>query len=664
MGKRQQRAASYWGWLIFSGIGFVLVAVTLIRFQAFRTPAGVWYRKRMVLYMVPVALTLLLSLLSPDRKKCRKKGFATLQRGAFMAVGIVLGTLCFQGMCWQGEWLVAIPQDPVFLGLALLLTTAVYMTVWALVWDARVCTMAAYWFLYVCGYAYACVYQFRGVTFKPMDLLTLETALAVAGNYRYPLEANHVFWACVGVLLCRLSSWVPREKSRAIGMRLGKLAGLAVTGGVIAFLLCSPFINTLDIQTPGLEHAADFYHSRHGTLTILMKELWNLKNNKPEGYKAQALADAVPALLAPELMEGAQEKPNVLVIMDESLADLTSLWQIQTNQDPLPYLHRLRENVVYGNIYVNVYGGTTCNTEHSFLTGTLQAPQLSLPLFATVREDTPSLAWQMKAQGYATIAMHPENPANFQRNVCYPRLGFDRFLSIGDFENIEYFRKYASDRTCFQKIISLYESKPPEEKLFVFNVTMQNHSSYTEWGVANSITVENGGDTAQLSQYLTCVHASDQAFEELITYFEGQKEPVLILIFGDHQPNIQMTDFAKKESLSSIEQRLTPYITPFLIWANYPIEAEHVEGISINYLQALLLQKGGLPMTAYDKWLLDIMPQYPIVTVDGYMNSEGAFTLWSEQEPPDVLKRMNEMRYNRLYDGPSRLPALDIVRAQ
>ena len=55
--------------------------------------------------------------------------------------------------------------------------------------------------------------QFCGVSFEPMDHLTLEAALAVTGNDWYPLEANHVFWACVGVRLCRLNA---RESLHAL----------------------------------------------------------------------------------------------------------------------------------------------------------------------------------------------------------------------------------------------------------------------------------------------------------------------------------------------------------------------------------------------------------------------------------------------------------------
>ena len=70
-----------------------------------------------------------------------------------------------------------------------------------------------------------------------------------------------------------------------------------------------------------------------------------------------------------------------------------------------------------------------------------------------------------------------------------------------------------------------------------FNVTMQNHSSYTESfdNFHPDIKVE-GTDSAALNNYLSLMKLSDEALQELITYFEGQDEETIIVFFGDHQP--------------------------------------------------------------------------------------------------------------------------------
>ena len=43
----------------------------------------------------------------------------------------------------------------------------------------------------------------------------------------------------------------------------------------------------------------------------------------------------------------------------------------------------------------------------------------------------------------------------------------------------------------------------------------------------------------ETEQYLSIMHASDEALRELITYFETVEEPTLIVFFGDHQPSVE-----------------------------------------------------------------------------------------------------------------------------
>ena len=43
----------------------------------------------------------------------------------------------------------------------------------------------------------------------------------------------------------------------------------------------------------------------------------------------------------------------------------------------------------------------------------------------------------------------------------------------------------------------------------------------------------------ETEQYLSIMHASDEALRELITYFEKVEEPTLIVFFGDHQPSVE-----------------------------------------------------------------------------------------------------------------------------
>ena len=76
--------------------------------------------------------------------------------------------------------------------------------------------------------------------------------------------------------------------------------------------------------------------------------------------------------------------------------------------------------------------------------------------------------------------------------------------------------------------------------LFLFNVTIQNHGGYEDENFRT--TVQGGGGRRGIPPGGAVPEPdqkSDQALEELIGYFSQQEDPVVILFFGDHWPNLE-----------------------------------------------------------------------------------------------------------------------------
>lgn len=211
---------------------------------------------------------------------------------------------------------------------------------------------------------------------------------------------------------------------------------------------------------------------------------------------------------------------------------------LPVNEDYMPFIHSLQqgaENTQTGYLNVSVKGGNTANTEFEFLTGDTMAflPAGSIPYQQYITKDTPSMASYLKSLGYETYAMHPYYASGWNRDKIYPLLGFDSFYSSTDFYGSTYERGYIDDSSCVDKIIETYEKKDAGTPAFIFNVTMQNHSPYTDGyqNLQGNVTVD-GTVSAQLSEYLTLVKLSDTALEKLIDYFETQDEPTVIVFFG------------------------------------------------------------------------------------------------------------------------------------
>lgn len=150
----------------------------------------------------------------------------------------------------------------------------------------------------------------------------------------------------------------------------------------------------------------------------------------------------------------------------------------------------------------------------------------------------------MKEEGYKTYSIHPESSKNWNRDKIYQMFGFDESYWKEDFKGEEQFHSGVSDRATYHKIEELFEHKDSADRIFVFDVTMQNHGGYErqEYEPQDSIHAENI-KCEEADLYLSLINESDKAFGEMIQYFEGKSEKVIICMFGDHQPMFEDENF-------------------------------------------------------------------------------------------------------------------------
>ena len=282
----------------------------------------------------------------------------------------------------------------------------------------------------------------------------------------------------------------------------------------------------------------------HGFYLDFFMNLHYLNMEKPEGYAKEEVERILAGIKSDEVDETKlSQKPNIIVVMNESLADYTQvdpMGNMTYNRDYLPYIHSLNDNVIKGKCYVSIYGSLTADSEFECLTGNSMAflPMATAPYQQFIKGTTFSLPLYLKTLGYRTLAVHPCNPANWNRTNAYASMDFDEFLSKDAFENPEIIRQVSDDAT-YQKVEEQFESKKPEETLFVMAVTMQNHGGYTEPSDWENPIIAGDGSYPMANEYLSSASVSDEAYERLINYFSDYKEPVLILMFGDHQRAIE-----------------------------------------------------------------------------------------------------------------------------
>lgn len=92
--------------------------------------------------------------------------------------------------------------------------------------------------------------------------------------------------------------------------------------------------------------------------------------------------------------------------------------------------------------------------------------------------------------------------------------------------------RLVTDYANYQYLIKQFEEKEKDSPMFIFNVTMQNHSGYSsDYNFADRITLNEYDSEEYLNAevYLSLMKQSDSAFKYLIEYFEQVEEPTIIV---------------------------------------------------------------------------------------------------------------------------------------
>ncbi len=551
-----------------------------------------------------------------------------------------------------------------------------YLAVFAVSGSTRVGILLTAVFLYLVSVAEYLVAGFRGRPIMIWDILALRTALSVAGHYEFVMT-QEIYLAGLGVQVICLFALVFPKRVKSRKKRLvyaGGYVGMAVT-------FCVWFYTAL-IPDYGLEinmWEVNETYQEYGYVLSTAVSLNYTVQKKPKGYNLSRVKQIYDSTVEENqiLLASAGDtdvdslentKPvNIICIMNESFSDLKVAGEFKTNQEYLPFLNSLKNNTIRGSLCVPVFGSLTSNSEFEFLTGdsiSLLQPN-SIAYQFNVKPNTYSLVSTLKSQGFEAIAMHPYPRENWNRQECYRNLGIDEFLAIEDYEGSEMLRNYVSDRADYEKLIERVESKKnPEDKLFLFNVTMQNHGGYEtlyeDFDQEVWLTGELKGKYPKTDQYLSLMKRSDEALEYLISYFEKSAEPTMIVLFGDHQPSVEDEFFDEiagmTSSLVENKERLMWYQTPFVIWTNYETQAEEKGKMGAIYLSSQLLKRAGADLTPFQQFLLKMEETFPVVHPIGCYSKDGTYYSWdalrkAENPYRDLIMDYEYLVYNHIYDG-------------
>ena len=511
---------------------------------------------------------------------------------------------------------------------------------------------------------------FRGIPILASDLTIMGTAMNVVGNYKYSLDLTRTITLLGLITWCILLFRVKRLRLPKGKKRISTILGsAAICFASFWIMIYTPVMTVTPMHVTVNTFRPIKSYRKNGCVLTFMRSIQLMIIHKPDGYSANA-AEEIAAPYRSETSSGNAKTPNVIAIMDEAFADLQAVGDLRTSEDVMPFYHSLTKNTVKGFSYVSVFGGQTANTEFEFLTGLSKAfvPASATPYQLYIKSLLPGLTTHLGNQDYqGMLAFHPFRANGYNRDHVYPNLGFSDFISLKDLDvsASDKIRNFVSDAADFQVIIDQYEQakKKSNAPFYLFNVTMQNHSGYDQDfdNLDMPISIEEKCDDPELKRYLNLIHHSDTALKSLIEYFSKQKDPTVIVFFGDHEPGLSNEVYSKilgknVEKLSA-EENMNLYKTPFLIWANYDIEEQENVNISMNYLSTLMLESTGMKLSPFNQFLLDIHKQIPVLTTNGYFGEDGSYYSLKDESSPyyESLRKYQILQYNDLFDKKKRI---------
>ena len=417
----------------------------------------------------------------------------------------------------------------------------------------------------------------RMTPFTVKDLSILDDGITIVSNY---MSTFQIVMAAIGVavaigLLVLLFIKGPKKKERVKWKRnlIGVLLVLAVTFGATSIMIKTGKIETF------FGNLAYAYRD-YGVVYCFTNTWLNTGISKPDNYSQERMLDIFSdeelgddnAMLLTQKDED-EEHPNIIFLQLESFIDPSNITSIETSKEACPNFRNLVNNYPSGQLTVPACGAGTANVEFEVMTG-ISAKFFGpgeYPYKSVLKEKTmETLGYDLKSLGYSTHAIHNHRAVFYNRNTVFANMGLDTFTSIEYMSDVEKTPKnWAKDNILTESMLDALNST--ESRDMIYTISVQGHGKYPSEQVIQNpeITVTSAPSEElkwKFEYYVNKVHEMDNFIGQLTEALSNYDEPVVLVMYGDHIPAIDMTE----DDLASRNL----YGTEYVIWSNFGLDGD------------------------------------------------------------------------------------------
>lgn len=414
----------------------------------------------------------------------------------------------------------------------------------------------------------------RMTPFTINDLSSLKDGLSIVTTYFSTLT---MILAIAGVVVLILAIILLFRKAPKIKEKVNYKKSVAVIA-VIIICTFGAFQAAIKVGILDTFFGNLAYGYRDNGVPYCFVVTWMDKGiSKPDGYSAEQMQGIFTGgelgkdkIYTPGEDDDTdvKNKPNILFLQLESFIDPTLVEGLEFSQDPMPNYRQLMKEYSSGYLTVPAVGAGTANVEFEVMTGMSvkffgpgEYPYKSI-LKETTCETTP---YNLKLLGYSTHAIHNHRGAFYGRNKVFSNMGFDTFTSLEYMNNVMKTPKnWAKDAILTEEILDTLNSTEGSD--YIYTISVQGHGKYpTEQVIEEpTITVTKAESEEQrwgYEYYANQVYEMDLFVKELTDTLSNFDEDVILVMYGDHLPALDMTEETMKNG--------SLYQTQYIIWNNF-----------------------------------------------------------------------------------------------
>lgn len=525
--------------------------------------------------------------------------------------------------------------------------------------------------------------ELRDDPFVPRDIQLVQEAVNTVSDFQVEIKYDLLALIILAVIMFLVSGYFVKAKKLRRSIRII---------GVITTLIMA-FLANKYIYSSKVVYYDKLHVSNRSYITRVFNELgftycflYNLNSypvEKPENFSKEEVEGLIKQYTVADAVMP-EEKPNVIFIMNEAFSDIgmSEQFTYTAENDPYKYWREIiaSENSIAGHIVTPGFGGGTANTEFDVMTGMQTNMLNSIPTsaFRVVGKSTQSLARIFSRNDYQTLFMHPGDSWFYNRYSVYKYFGMEEEIFNEAFSKEDKKGNMIADSVLTKRIIEQFEAHTDDASkgpLFSYITSIQNHMPYTtkKYGDLPIEEVQVSKTISQeakdfLSVYMEGIKDANQMIKDLTDYFEAQDEPVVLVFFGDHLPNLGDNYLSYKElglnigDETSAENIINTYSTPYVIWANEEaaelinlqdkkaeLDLQADNKISANFLGGMVLELLGYTgQDPYFDYINEVRKEVPVIYKENYKTADEGYTKDLDEYDQTLVNNLRNWEYYKM----------------